>query len=386
MEFSFTDEQTMIFDTAEAFLGEVAEMASIRKSMETGVGYDPSAWDRLCQEMYWQAILIPEDSEGLGLGAVEVVGILERMGKKLYNGPFASSAAVTLALAKWGSSDQKSAYFARLMSGESATIAVIDQARSWSAEAVSAHALQTDEGLRISGKYRFVQHGHTANLILVAARMPGTSGAEGIGLFLVDADAEGVIRHRVPTMDQTRPLAEVQLESVLVHPDQCIGCVGNSAQALAQLLDVQAILITAEQLGGAQASLDMTVDYLQERVQFGRTIASFQAVKHKCADMMLKVEASRSIVYYAACVIDEWLAGRYDANQLAEAASMAKAYSSDAFFFVAGCGIQLFGGVGITEEYDIQLYFKRAKATETFLGGGAEHRERVAQMLLAGEC
>ena len=386
MEFSFTDEQTMIFDTAEAFLGEVAEVASIRKSMETDTGYDPSAWDRLCQEMYWQAILIPEDNDGLGLGAVELVGILERMGKKLYNGPFASSAAVTLALAKWGSGDQKSTYFARLMAGESATIAVIDQARAWSAEGVSAQAVQTDEGLRISGKYRFVQHGHTANIILAAARIPGTSGDDGIGLFLIDADAEGVIRKRVPTMDQTRPLAEVQFESVLVQPEQCLGCLGDSASALAQLLDIQAILVTAEQLGGAQASLDMTVDYLQERVQFGRTIASFQAVKHKCADMMLKVEASRSIIYYAACVIDEWLSDRYDANQLAEAASMAKAYSSDAFFFVAGCGIQLFGGVGITEEYDIQLYFKRAKATETFLGGGAAHRERVAQMLLAGEC
>jgi len=386
MEFSFTDEQTMIFDTAEAFLGEVSEVASIRKSMETNTGYDVSAWDRLCQEMYWQAILIPEENEGLGLGAVEVVGILERMGKKLYNGPFSTSALVTLALAKWGSGDQKNSYFARLMAGESATLAVIDQARSWSPESVSAQAVQTDEGVRISGKYRFVQHGHTANLILAVARTPGSSGSEGIGFFLIDADAEGVIRKRVPTMDQTRPLAEVQLESVFVRPEQCLGCLGNSGDALSQLLDLQAILTTAEQLGGAQASLDMTVDYLQERVQFGRTIASFQAVKHKCADMMLKVEASRSIVYYAACVIDEWLAGRYDANQLAEAASMAKAYSSDAFFFVAGCSIQLFGGVGITEEYDIQLYFKRAKATETFLGGGAAHRERVAQMLLAGEC
>ena len=207
-----------------------------------------------------------------------------------------------------------------------------------------------------------------------------------LALFLVDGTADGMARQKSPTMDQTRPLAEVTLDGVFV-PQGCELARGLAAvDALTAIIDVLRIFTAAEQLGGAQASLDMSVDYVKERVQFGRTIASFQAIKHKCADMMLKVEASRSIVYFAACAIDEWLAGRYTDTQLAEAASMAKAYCSDAFFFVAGSGIQLFGGVGITEEYDIQLYFKRAKATESFLGAAPEHKERVADLLLTGVC
>ena len=140
--------------------------------------------------------------------------------------------------------------------------------------------------------------------------------------------------------------------------------------------------MAAEQLGGSQQCLDSTVAYISERVQFGRSIASYQSIKHKCADMMVKVEAARSAVYHAACVGDQFLNQTADAAGLAEAASIAKAYSSDGFFHNAGVGIQLHGGVGITAEYDIQLYFKRAKSTETFLGAADYHRERLATLLL----
>jgi alkylation response protein AidB-like acyl-CoA dehydrogenase len=145
------------------------------------------------------------------------------------------------------------------------------------------------------------------------------------------------------------------------------------------------VAISADQLGGSQQTLDATVDYLQQRVQFGRVVASYQAVKHKAADMMVKVEASRSAVYYAACIADEALQGEALGSQLAEMASIAKAYCSDAYFHNAGSAIQLHGGVGFTAEYDIQLYFKRAKSTETFVGDGAYHRQRLACMLLDGE-
>jgi alkylation response protein AidB-like acyl-CoA dehydrogenase len=331
--------------------------------------------------MYWQAILIPEAHEGLGLGGVEAIGILERMGMRLYNGPFASTALVTSALLKYGSDQQQATYFERLMAGETATLGMIEQSRTWSADAVTAVATPTEGGFHLSGRYRFVSHGNSADILLLAARIE-----DELALFLVDGTAEGTVRQKSPTMDQTRPMAEVTLDRAFV-PQGCELARGLAAvDALTAIIDVLRIFTAAEQLGGAQASLDMSVDYVKERVQFGRTIASFQAIKHKCADMMLKVEASRSIVYFAACAIDEWLAGRYTDTQLAEAASMAKAYCSDAFFFVAGSGIQLFGGVGITEEYDIQLYFKRAKATESFLGAAPEHKERVADLLLTGVC
>jgi len=161
-----------------------------------------------------------------------------------------------------------------------------------------------------------------------------------------------------------------------------MGAAGCAWPQLAKIIDLATVAIAAEQMGGAQQALDISVAYLKERVQFGRVIASYQALKHKAADMMVRAEASRSAVYYAACVADEALGGGPLGAELAEAASIAKAYCSDAYFFNAGCGIQLHGGVGFTAEYDIQLYFKRARSTEIFLGDSAFHRERLARLLL----
>jgi alkylation response protein AidB-like acyl-CoA dehydrogenase len=186
-------------------------------------------------------------------------------------------------------------------------------------------------------------------------------------------------------MDQTRKQGQLVFDNVSVPVAALMGEQGCAWPQLKKIIDLATVAIAADQVGGAQQSLDSTVDYLQERVQFGRVIASYQAVKHKAADMMLKVEAGRSAIYYAACIADEALRGSELGEQLPEAASIAKAYCSDAYFFNAGCGIQLFGGVGFTSEYDIQLYFKRAKSTETFLGNAEYHRERLACQLLDGE-
>jgi alkylation response protein AidB-like acyl-CoA dehydrogenase len=216
-----------------------------------------------------------------------------------------------------------------------------------------------------------------AEQLLVAAR-----GEGGVRLFSVPSDAPGVsVRHR-PTVDQTRSLAEVTLTGVLVEPDCELAA--DWERGLGVSLDMARILSAAEQVGCAQEALDITVAYVGERVQFGRTIASFQAVKHKAADMMLKVESARSLLYYAACTADAWLQGSADDQALREAATMVASAAGDTAFFVTGTGIQLHGGVGITEEYDIQLYFKRARALEAYLGRPDESRERLAQMLLDG--
>jgi alkylation response protein AidB-like acyl-CoA dehydrogenase len=183
-------------------------------------------------------------------------------------------------------------------------------------------------------------------------------------------------------MDQTRCQAELVFDDVHLPADALMGAEGRAWPLLEKTIDLATVAVAAEQVGGAQQALDSTVAYLKERVQFGRVIASYQAVKHKAADMMVKVEASRSAVYYAACIADEALAGGPLGQELPEAASIAKAYCSDAYFFNAGCGIQLHGGVGFTAEDDIQLYFKRAKSNETFLGNSAWHRERLARLLL----
>ena len=183
-------------------------------------------------------------------------------------------------------------------------------------------------------------------------------------------------------MDQTRKQARVILKDAKVSSDSLLGEARDSSVLLEVILDLAAIGIAADQLGGAQKALDLAVDFSLDRAQFGRQIGSFQAIKHKAADMMLKVESARSALYYAACIADQFFKEDASIDQLKEAASIAKAYCSDAYFFVTGSAIQIHGGVGFTEEYDIQLYFKRAKSTETFLGNAIWHRDRLAKSLL----
>ena len=386
MNFSFTEEQQMIRATAEAFLAEKSTSAAVRRAMVTERGYDPLLWQSICEEMYWQAMTIPEAHGGLGLGYVELVATLEQMGRYLLCAPFFSSVCLAgNALLVAASEEQQARYLPQLAAGTTGTLAYTGGSGRWDCSAVEAIARPEGDNYRISGSYRYVPDGHTAGLLVVAARREGSAGDDGISLFALPADTAGISRQWLPTMDQTRKQAQLVFDNVSVPGDSLLGEFGECGQALAKIIDLATIAIAADQVGGAQQALDSTVAYLQERVQFGRVIASYQALKHKAADMMVKAEAARSAVYYAACIADEALAGNPLGAELAEAASIAKAYCSDAYFFNAGCGIQLHGGVGFTAEYDIQLYFKRAKSTETFLGNGAWHRERLARGLLDGD-
>ena len=386
MNFSFSEEQQMIRATAEAFLAEKSTSAAVRRAMVTERGYDPQLWQSICEQMYWQAMTIPEAHGGLGLGYVELVATLEQMGRYLLCAPFyASVCLATNALLVAASEEQKARHLPQLAAGTTGTLAYTGASGRWDCSAVEALARPEGDNYRISGRFRYVPDGHTAGLLVVAARSEGSAGDAGISLFVLPAETAGVRRQWLPTMDQTRKQAQLQFEDVLVPGDNLLGEFGQGGPALAKIIELATVAIAADQVGGAQQALDSTVAYLQERVQFGRVIASYQALKHKAADMMVKAEAARSAVYYAACIADEALAGNPLGDELAEAASIAKAYCSDAYFFNAGCGIQLHGGVGFTAEYDIQLYFKRAKSTETFLGNGAWHRERLARALLDTE-
>ena len=383
MEFSFTEEQQMIRDTAEAFLSEMSGSEAVRAAMATERGYDVDLWQRICTEMYWPAIHVPEEYGGMGLGYVELAATLEQMGRFLLCSPFHSTVCLGVnALLVAANEAQKSEYLPGIVAGQTATLAYTGERGGWDAAAIEVTWRREGEDFVLNGNYRYVPDGHTADLLVLAAREEGSSGEEGISLFIVAADTGGLQREWLPTVDQTRKQASITCEGVSIPTAQLLGEAGCAWQNLERIIDLATIGIAAEQVGGAQQALDSTVAYTQERVQFGRTIASYQAVKHKAADMMLKAEAARSAVYYAACVAQEALHGGPLGAELAEAASVAKAWCSDAYFFNAGTGIQLHGGVGFTWEYDIQLYFKRAKSTETFLGNGAYHRERVARQLL----
>jgi alkylation response protein AidB-like acyl-CoA dehydrogenase len=249
---------------------------------------------------------------------------------------------------------------------------------------VQAVAQACTGGFNLTGCYAQVIDGAQADLLIVAARTPGSEGESGISLFAIDADTPGLERTALPTLDQTRRLARVELQNVFASDAQLLCAPDQGWPVLRESLQIAAVGLAAEQAGGAQQVLDLTLAYIAERRQFSRTIASFQAIKHRCADMMLQVECARSAVYYAACVAQEHLDPDGDkavASELVMATATAKIHASEAFFNCAAESIQMHGGVGFTWEYDPHLYFKRARASEQLLGSPALHRERLAAHL-----
>ena len=375
MNFSFTDEQLMLKDSVEGFLTENADSGIVRQAMASESGVDENLWQKICAEMYWQAILVPEECGGLGLGLVEAVIVLEQMGRFLTPVPLAAGIQSALALRTLADQPQAHTLLAGLAEGRLLGLAHTAARPSWGASGVGVIANGTVNGWSLSGEARFIATGDLATELLVVAKI-----GSDLGLFRLAADQTGVALSKMPTMDQTRPMGVLQLHDVTVDPESCLSL--DWAEQLEAVLDYSRIALGAEQVGCAQASLDQSVAYVSERVQFGRTIASYQAIKHKAADMMLKVESARSLLYYAACVGDEALTDAASSEDLQEAAAMLASSAGDAAFFCAGTGIQLHGGVGITEEYDIQLYFKRARSMEAYLGRPDEQREVLAAMLL----
>ena len=384
MDFVFTEEQQMIRDTAESFLAQVSTSEAVRQAMVSESGFDPELWQKICAEMYWQAIHIPEEFGGMGLGYVELVAMMEQMGRYLLCAPFFSTVCLGVnTLLMSASDEQKAEYLGAICEGSlTATLAYCGARGGRDAGAVTATYREQDGGLVLNGDCSFVVDGMSADLLLIAAREEGSVGEHGLSLFAVTADAEGLQRSNLPVLDQTRKMASLTLNELKLDKAALLGDQGAAWQVLDRVLDLASIALAAEQMGGSQQLLDSTVEYTKERVQFNRPIASFQSIKHKAADMMLRVEAARSAVYYAACVADEALQGGPLSGELTEAASIAKAYCSDAYFKNAGEAMQMHGGVGFTWEYDVHLYFKRAKASEHMLGNAAYHRERLAHVVL----
>ncbi|TDJ00697.1 MAG: acyl-CoA dehydrogenase [Deltaproteobacteria bacterium] len=375
MDFAFTEEQEELRATARDFLVAHSSSEQVRTAMQSELGYDPQVWKQIGAELGWPSVIIPEEFGGLGLGYVELIALLELMGSALLCAPFFSSVCLAAnALLVGGSEEQKKEYLPGIAEGQTrATLAFTEANGRWDASGIEASARREGGDYVLSGKKSFVLDGHCADLLVVAARREGTTGEAGISLFALPAAARGVERRALPTMDQTRRLAEIELRDVRVPGSALMGQEGEGWGALSKTLSLAAIALSAEQVGGAQRCLDMSVEYAKQRVQFGRPIGSFQAIKHKCADMLVQVESARSASYYAGCVAAE------DGVELPLLASLAKAYCSDAYFDCAANAIQIHGGVGFTWEYDVHLYFKRAKSSESFLGDGAYHREQVAR-------
>jgi alkylation response protein AidB-like acyl-CoA dehydrogenase len=377
MDFRFSEEQEELRNIARRFLETHSGPEAIRSAMATELGYLPETWERIARELGWLSIHIPEAYGGLGLSQVDLMVLLEASGEFLLCAPFFSTVALGAnALLELGDEFQKTAHLPALAEGSlTATLAFAERAGRWDAEGVQTTARREGDGFVLDGEKCWVVDGHSADLLIVAARTPGSHGDEGLSAFLIRGDAAGLERKALPTMDQTRRLAEIRLENVRVEADACLGEAESAGPGLRRTLDLAAIALAAEQVGGAQRCLEMAVAYAREREQFGRPIGSFQAIKHKCADMMVAVESARSALVYAACIAVD------GSDDLSINASLAKAWCSEAYFQVAAENIQIHGGVGFTWEYDPHLYFKRARASESWLGDPALHRERVARAL-----
>jgi len=368
------EDRALFRDSARGFLADTASTADVRRWMATDLGYDRDVWQRVAGELGWPAVPVAEDHGGLGLGLAETALLMEEMGAALFCSPFLATVCLAgSAIALGGSEAQKSEFLPAIAGGElTASLALTEKSGGIESDAILTEAKPDGDSYLLNGAKRFVVDGHSADILIVAARMSGTVGANGVSLFVVDGDAEGVARQAVPTLDQTRRQADIQLADVRVARDALLGEYGNGWSVLSHTLDIGITALAAEQAGGMRRVLQLTVDYLQERVQFGRQIGSFQAIKHRCADMMVKVESALAAANCAAEAAD---AGDADFPMLA---AMAKAYCSDAYFACAGESIQLHGGVGFTWEYDPHLFFKRARASAAMLGTADYHRERIA--------
>jgi alkylation response protein AidB-like acyl-CoA dehydrogenase len=366
--FGFSEDQQELRSTAARFLEEKSPSAKVRELMETADGFDEGTWKQMA-DLGWFGMAIPEAYGGIGYGFVEVTVLMEEMGKKLLPSPYFSSVVLGAnAILNAGTEDQKKDLLGGIADGTTrAALAFVEPSGKWELDSIEATASGDGDSWTISGDKSYVIDGATANLLIVAAKT-----SKGISLFTVDPDAEGVERTPLQTLDMTRKQAKISFNNA---PAKLLGSEGAGAEALTKTLDQAAAALSAEMVGGSQACLDASTTYAKERYQFGRPIGSFQAIKHKCANMLMEVEMARSAAYYAG-----WAAAE-DPDELPLAASLAKAYCSDAYFHAAAENIQIHGGIGFTWEHDAHLYFRRAKSSEIYLGDATYHRELVAQKL-----
>jgi alkylation response protein AidB-like acyl-CoA dehydrogenase len=374
VDFAFSEEQEMLRTAAREFLTKVSPSSVVRKLMETEDAYDPALWKTIA-EQGWTGLGIPERYGGFGT-FLDLIVVLEETGRVLLPGPFFETMGMAVpAVLEAGTEVQKKEVLTAIAAGEArGTVAVTEPPGRWDADGITLAARRSGGGWKLDGKKLFVPGAGVADYIVIAARTRG-AGEDGITLFLVKARPKGMTVKPLATMDMTHKWYELEFDDVELPADSVMGEVDKGWPPLRRALDAATAALCAEMVGGAAHVLETSVDYAKTRHQFGKPIGIYQAVSHKLADMLLEVESARSVTYYAAWAVEA------DAPDRALAASIAKAYTSDAYRRAAGDGIQVHGGIGFTWEHDMHLYFKRAKASEVTLGDATYHRELVAQAL-----
>lgn len=374
MDFGFSEEQEMLRDAAKRFLADNCSTKFVRQMMADDTAHDAAFWQKLVGQG-WPGMLIPEEYGGTNGTFLDLTVVIEEMGKALLPGPFFAAALLGAPAIIEGASDAlKKEFLPKMAEGKFiATLALAEASGRFDADGVELRAAKQGSGYLLNGEKFFVPDAHVADALIVAARTG--AGAGGITLLCVPRTEKGVTVTQLKTVDMTRRVCHVKFDNV--KADTLIGAENGGGPILSRVLDIATAALSTEMVGTAQKALDIAVEYAKTRVQFGKPIGSFQAIKHKCVDMMVAVENSRSLTYYAAWTVDERVA------EAATAVPMAKAYASDMAKNVTSEAIQVHGGIGFTWEHDMHLYHRRALAGEANLGNAPVHRETVAKSLLA---
>lgn len=368
MDFAFSSDQRLLKHAARAYLGEHCTSAVVRALWDDARGESETMWKEMAG-LGWLGLALPEAEGGSGLGMVETALLLEEMGHTAYPGPYFPTVLAGLAIARAGSAAQRSRWLPAIATGQArATIALLDAQVDWRPDVAETRAERAGAAVVLSGVKPFVPWTHVADVLLVPAREP-----EGLSCFLVEPSAPGLSFSPMLGMDLGTRWATVRLERVPTAADARLGAPGEAGPLLEWLLRRGAVGAAAEMLGAARRCLDMSVAYAKVREQFGQPIGAFQAIRHKCAEMLLEVENAHSATYYAAWALDA------QAEDQDLAPSIAKAYVSAAAGRVCGEAIQVHGGIGFTWEYDLHLYVKRAKALEPMYGDADYHRELIVR-------
>jgi alkylation response protein AidB-like acyl-CoA dehydrogenase len=378
MDISLNKVQLDIAKEARRFLKKECPPDYVRDMFEDERGFTDDIWAKMI-EMDWMRVRIPEQYGGMGMEQMDLTMVLEEMGRAVLPGPFFSTvllAAETIMEA--GSDSQKERYLSGIATGKiRGTLALHEPDGGADIGYIQMEASADGDGFVLDGTKLFVSDAHVADFLVCAARTePGNDPARGITLFLVDLSADGVSVSLLPTMDGTRKLCAVEFKGVQVSPEAILGEPHKGWKHLRRVLQRAQVGLCAECVGGAQRAMEIATEYAKIRIQFDQPIGAFQAIKHRCAQMYVEVESSRSILYWAA-----WAQDHGDQEEAALAASVAKAYCSEAYTHVSTAGIQILGGTGFAWENEMQLYLKRAKANEQALGDPIYHREQVIKLL-----
>ena len=376
MALILNEEQQSLKDIAREFLQKNAPVTHFREIRDTKneLGYDEVLWKEMV-DLGWSGILIPEEYGGFDFGMVGMGSIFEEMGKTLTPSPLFSTGVLGASLISLGGNNtQKQSLLPKIVDGSLTTALALEEGSRHSPFSINTKAVKDGDNFKISGEKTFVIDGHTAGLLIVAARTDGSiDDSSGISLFLVDPNSKGIEITKTSMVD-SRNAASIQFKDAIVSSSEILGEQNNGAGILEEVLDRAQIAISAEMLGNASQAFDITLEYLKERKQFGAVIGTFQALQHRAAEMYSELELTKSSVIAACNAVDE------NSNDLKRMASLAKFKAGETNYLVTNEAVQMHGGVGVTDEYDVGLYMKRARVTEQIFGNSEYHLDRYATL------